>query len=442
MHQLLQKQQQPWKRWMQFFLVGIVLMAAGVLVSISSDGAWTNDHNMIARRVQKVQNGESTFMEGIDDLRIAAFGSSVTSGSGLENPKEEAYPHLVSKFVDNYGMHSGSPNYPAVCTETLVGEFKIYDVIILEYWLMAQQGLKDLAFKIRDRYSNAIILLVKIMGPAHARRKESPLSRSHVTFPQWRDANGLKGAATNDIIDAINADTGFWFFPKRPGVERYIKGIRNNIGAHRVSLPHMKTDKETLIMRFQMFDRDHTKLNSMGHAMLANMTTGTIENTLKFASPHELIANEKLGTWGRGDKCQFWASVEDYTVEHSESIEVKKWRQLSTLDISGSGNLTFSNPFANGRHLYVTFLTSKNEFTPPKIQTRIGSLGKKHELQPSYGIPNHNVRTVSIGKIHPGRHTISVSVLEKTGSPFRILGLTLTDENALPSEFGFMPPFK
>lgn len=397
----------------------------------------------IARRVQQVKDGGS-FMEGIEDLRIASFGSAITLGAGLDNERE-AYPYLISNRTDNYAVLSGNPNFPAVCTQTLIGDERMYDVILLEYWLAAEQGLKELAEKLRNRFPDAMIILVKVMTPVHARRKESKSSKKHVSFQEWKDKNGLKaGVSTNAIINAIEADDGFWFFPKRAKADRYVGRVKKSIGAFRVRLEHRPTDKETLQLYLQLFDHKHTKLNALGHQFLGYMVKGTIENKLKFASPHALIENEKFGTWGKGDECQFWSSMHEYDEDHSESIEFNKWNRKGsfTLDINDSGNFTVHNKFVDERMLYVSFLTTSDDFFPPKIQTRIGSDGAPHQLQPSYTNPKHNVHTVPIGKIPAGSVTINVDFLEdRNGYPFRIVGLTLTDEMSVPHEFGFMPRF-
>lgn len=86
-----------------------------------------------------------------NDLRLAAFGTSRTYGSGLGlERKEKAYPYLLSKDANNLAIRAAGPQYPALCTYSMLGE-EHYDVIFLEYNMKADDNLLVLSQRLRDR---------------------------------------------------------------------------------------------------------------------------------------------------------------------------------------------------------------------------------------------------------------------------------------------------
>ena len=102
------------------------------------------------------------------EIRYAAFGSSVTWGSSLDNREREAYIWRLSESDQdrgtNYAIRATGPNYVAACLSSMIGEEE-YDVIILEYYMHAQEGLLTLAKRVRERFPEAIIIMTRFWGP-------------------------------------------------------------------------------------------------------------------------------------------------------------------------------------------------------------------------------------------------------------------------------------
>jgi hypothetical protein len=87
----------------------------------------------------------------LDDLRLVAFGTSRTYGSGLGlERKEKAFPYLLSTNASNLAIRAAGPQYPALCTYSMLGEEQ-YDVILLEYNMKADENLLRLSQRLRDR---------------------------------------------------------------------------------------------------------------------------------------------------------------------------------------------------------------------------------------------------------------------------------------------------
>ena len=60
------------------------------------------------------------------------------------------YHHYIIFFL--------GPNYPSICTQTLIGNDNVYDIIILEYFSMVYDGLLQLVKRLRQRFPDAILI--------------------------------------------------------------------------------------------------------------------------------------------------------------------------------------------------------------------------------------------------------------------------------------------
>ena len=62
-----------------------------------------------------------------DGLRYLIFGSSISWGAAIPN-RFDSYPYLLSKDATNLALRANGPNFPSVCTQTMVGDTNVYDV--------------------------------------------------------------------------------------------------------------------------------------------------------------------------------------------------------------------------------------------------------------------------------------------------------------------------
>eukprot|EP00957_Ditylum_brightwellii_P166109 12646512-Ditylum_brightwellii.AAC.1 len=109
----------------------------------------------------------------LTDLKFLTLGSSVSWGAGLPN-RYKAYPYLLSSNPSdstNLAVRAAGPKYPSVCLQSmLLGDKKEekeqeYDVIVLEYYFKSKDGLYDLTSRLRIRYPDAIIILLRLWMP-------------------------------------------------------------------------------------------------------------------------------------------------------------------------------------------------------------------------------------------------------------------------------------
>jgi hypothetical protein len=94
-----------------------------------------------------IGTGTGTYFE---QLRFVAFGTSRTHGAGLKNRNEQAFPFLLSKGAHNLAIRAAGPQYPALCTYSMLGDNQ-YDVILLEYNMKVNENLLRLGRRLRDR---------------------------------------------------------------------------------------------------------------------------------------------------------------------------------------------------------------------------------------------------------------------------------------------------
>ena len=432
------------------FLMMMGLLAFSVVLSLIDQGpqAARSQALEVDRREQQIRPPQMNrgLVKGRGTLRIAAFGSANMWGAGLEN-RFDALPYLLSNEVDNYAMFSAGPNYPSVCTETIVGDDNMYDVIFLEYWLKASQGLPDLAHRLHERFPRAMIFFVKVWAPLHARRRasEEP-GGEEVMFETWRNDRFPPDAQINEVINAIKEDDGYWYFPEHPDADQIINNVRKEVGGYNIRIPKKDTGKETLMSFLHFFNQIHAQLSPMGHEFLANMTKSTIKKKLEGSSVQELVAAAENGSWGGGDSCSLWFTAGGYKSEFSPELVMNNFDPVMgkyAIEVTSKGWLTVENPFDNERTVYVSFLSTV-EGVYPEATASIGESGAPVLLvpvNPGDTKGTHNPRTVAIGKVPPGKSKIYITPQGITSNFFRLVGVSITNELAVPLEYGFGPQF-
>jgi hypothetical protein len=457
---------------MKAFLIGVGLMAFSVVLSLVDRPLSTQGQSEVLDRRAVVQNpsGQTVreLIRGRGTLRIAAFGSANMWGAGLEN-RFDALPYLLSDEVDNFAMFSAGPNYPAVCTQTMLGDDKVYDVIFLEYWLKASQGLPDLARRLRRRFPNALLFFVKLWTPLHARRKESEGSVDEVTFEEWRKTRfPYENYQVNDIVKALEEDQGYWYFPDHPEADLIINDARIEVDGYNIRILKKDSGKETLTFYLHFFNTINAHLSPMGHDFLATMAKKTIQNKLDGISGDALVEKAEMGDWGKGDSCHVWFTTGAYKSEVSPELVMTQYDTLMgkfALEVTAPGWLKVINPFEDERTLYMSFLANVEGYypeatvslgipsaadggsTPPQ---RLVPVIPPSELSVVVSFDNTTAvksvdtpRTLAIGKIPPGETQVFITPEGTTVGDhyFRIVGVSLTDETVVPLEFGFGPQF-
>lgn len=424
-------------------LQGLCLLAlsAVFMVSFKSTFLFNEEHRAL------LNNG--------DPLRIAVFGTSNSWGAQLGD-RYKAYPYRLSPTVDNYAYFSSGPNYPAVCLQSILGDDAIYDLILIESYVSgAEHGLAQLAERLRTRFPEAIIIVMKFYGPFDAVRRVNADDKAYLELNQWKKTLDLPDTQLNTFINAIEADDGAWRFKKHPNADHAINKVVRNIGAYQFHLPKAETAKKTLISYMRFFDTEnHMRLSEKGHNYVYDMckqiVTKHILGNKKNRLRHVDEGHTRVGTWGHGDSCKVWLTSGGMTHVFDEgTMDLKQYDSNHgkfALEISGPGWIDIKNPFEDARTLYLSYITSKTESDYPDLKVDNGS--QSFELISFVG-PNdkHAVgitKTVPVGEVgalEKPRLILTPINTEGKKFPFRLVGTTFTNTEIAPLEFGFGPQF-
>lgn len=379
-------------------------------------------------------------------LRLAVFGSSSAWGAGLAS-RFTAYPFLLSDLVTNYASYAGGANYPAVCTESIVGDDKIFDVIVLDYFYTSRQGLTPLVAKLRRRFPSALMIFVKVWYPYQARRILPDGSQEKLSDFQTRlfGPDGVFENKTN-LIEALVADDAEWIFIDRT-VEHDL--INETSSAYNVTLYELdgsgEDAKQALIKYLDLFENSptHSHLSEFGHQVLADGIDDLIKQEVP--QPDQKIKDAPLGSWGKGDSCHFWFTTGACRFEFSPNYVLDQYDEFLgffALEINSEGTINVTNPFQDPRHLYLSFMSIDQAGVFPKVE--LVTLDNMI-LDPVTTLSTGGImvpRTIPVGLLPPGLTQIQVKPLEVAKFPFRLVGASFTDEEVVPDEFKFAPPYE
>ena len=91
------------------------------------------------------------------------------------------------------------------------------------------------------------------------------------------------------------------------------------------------------------------------------------------------------------------------------------------------------------RTLYVHYLTSEKEGDYP--DAKISFEGQIREYLPTLNNvdKHHDIRTLAIGQVPYGETNVTITPIGTATYPFRLVGMTFSNEIAVPLEWGFGP---
>jgi hypothetical protein len=399
-----------------------------------------------------------------DRLRLVVFGGANSWGIGLKS-RFMAYPYLLSQTVDNFAHSSMGPNYYAVCSETIIGDDTLYDVIVLDYWLKYTQGLDDLAHRLRDRFPQAIIILMRNWEPIHFRRKVSNSKdiKESQNIIQWKLENGLEGASLSTVIEALEKDTGYWYLPERGTADATLWQIVQTIGGYEFSFQQRETGKQTLVDFLGYFDEtQHSHVSELGHKAITEAMTFIIQSHRKknMDGTMTMISSNVQGNWDGGDVCDFWYftggtrssfgnfQMSQFDVRNGHfglelltnvSSPEEAWITISNRLKDDSQEMTSSSSsLSTSRTLFMSYHTSKMDGFYPNVEVTV--LGHTVTLNTWNTMDeHHDIRTVAIGSIPMGKTNITMIPISLGQEPFRVIGMTLSNEKITPLEWDFGP---
>lgn len=430
-------------------VVSTVILLACFVILLPTISTTAVDKRHLVAPIQPYETTEQharQLVKGKGTLRIAVFGSSNAWGAMLES-RFDAFPYLLSPEVVNYADFSAGPNYVATCVNSIIGNDS-FDVFILDYWLKAPEGLDELASRLRERFPQAIMVFSKLWSPNTARRQPFQGSSDEMNIYEWKTSLGIQKGDYESTKRALLADDGYWYFPNYVNADTTFDETVESVGGVKFEFPKKPTAKETIIDYLGYFDETyHNHVSSLGHEVIARIMKEIIQIQYRIV-PNLGVTDNVVGTWGAGDSCHLWYTTGGCKFDHSpnwEMIEFDKDRGKYALHVDDEGWIDVKNEFDNDRTLYLSFLSTDENWYPMTNVSFEGANGFiSMELNPATGQDKrhaHITKTIPVGKIPPGTTRIVLKPLEQAFLPFRLLGASLTNEVAVPLTYGFGPSF-
>ena len=381
------------------------------------------------------------------EIRYAAFGSSVSWGAALKNREEEAYIWKLSKEHGvNYAIRSSGPNYPKSCLFTMMGDEE-YDVIILEYFMHAREGLKSLAKRVRDRFPDAIIIILRLWYPIQFQNKgiECPncTGRGHYELLEFVRTRGFGPTASDYIHNpefhkAISQTPDVWAMPERFDVLFQLQDeTANEIGAYMVKMPFtLRRDGPGgwLDIGDKLLAQDSFHLGPMGHEDIANQVQAIVDRV-------GVPKNMRVNKFSHIDQCYNWFQTGEIgpglTFGSNGKVATMPNTQKYVLSFDGgNGNdekeswFEIDNQNDGEMELFVGYMTTGPAPSKYPMVEAIRENGERYLLDPNargWNKPVHVSALVNLGRVAPHfRARVSFKSLELTEWPFRMIQLMVT----------------
>mmetsp|Transcript_7140 Transcript_7140/g.9674 ORF Transcript_7140/g.9674 Transcript_7140/m.9674 type:complete len:556 (+) Transcript_7140:194-1861(+) len=387
---------------------------------------------------------------------------------GVYDP-QYSYPFLLSKNHATEATRSvtrvadglSGPKYVSVCTESLIkealGKDGHFDVIVLDYFSKAIDGLYELAGRLRHRYPDAIIIILRLWKPVHINWMKKGERRG--SLRDWGLHLSEKYGRT------IRYGTEEWFehlnktslklewqdFTERDGV---VHAIEQDFGAKTFRLEMERDDpKLTLAQHHELFYPDYTHVSVLGHRHLYYAIMEFVREGLR---TYPKVGHVTAGDWGAGDSCHSWyLSGKLPTDNHIEGLKMEEFRlshSLSSHFVHGastgvqrpnkSGWMRIHNPFSGDRNLIISYMAigpapcqyPLTEITVYDLQSNLISKVTANPCTNKHGRQVvHTINTLMVGSIPPGYVNLRWSRLsEPVGAPalpFRLTAVQVVGED-------------
>ena len=365
-------------------------------------------------------------------LRYLTFGTSRTWGSGLDDRFKEAYPYLMSPDVTNLAKRATGPAYPALCTQSLVGT-RLYDVIVLEYYMDNANKIIKLAQRLRGRFPDALILFVKLWLPSRYRNKTAP--RGKKSMKNWAKANGYDDHNSKEFKKFLTSETGpdDWDLLEKPDYGENVRAAADAVGGHMINLPNPINAHDAILSYGQYFLPDMIHFSPIGHDYIKQ----AIENAIKESQFFK--RQNKVNPWAERDECDDWhesGKTKEYHSEELQMIEYSNGKFALEVPPSG-GYIQLLNPMQHEAHVYLNFLTTGPDKKYPKATLALKRkanfphvMGQPVEVDPWNPDAQSDVHItdmVRVGTV-PARGRPVLVILPEEGEsdwPFRITGVAV-----------------
>jgi len=388
-----------------------------------------------------------------EDIRYASFGTSMTWGATLEDRETEAYIKILSQEKGtNYGIRSSGPNYPAACTHSMLGKEE-YDVIVIEFFATAFQGLMELVQRLRQRFPQAIIIIARFWDPTFLVNKDGTdlrswgrqhaLGNEFIHKPEFREM--FKETYEESEWKWSFLTTHKWFVDVQEAAAK-------ELGAY--ILP-MAWNQEAfgedgfISLGEKHLGPDSYHLSKYGHADLARRVKALVD---RVGVPKD---ESTMGYFSSADYCLNWfqTGIIGDGLAYSDNAVVEKMPNTEKYAMSfegeGESYIEMTNPSEHIMTFFIAFMTTgPAPCKYPKTEATRED-GTKFFLDPlatPWGAnPEQKVhvsRLLKVGEVQPhktARVTFESLEEEETERPFRLVQVVLTERAEFGKQFGAMP---
>jgi len=357
-----------------------------------------------------------------EHLRILAFGTSRTFGVGV-NHQHKAFPSLISRNnTKNVAMKASGPQYSALCTQTMVGDDGLYDVILFEYNLLADDYLMILARRLRARFPQATMIFMRIWLPfqfRHVPSNKAVLQLLHERFGPAPSKPATELLAS--LVEGTQSED--WIFLESWEKKKLLERVATEVGGYVYHMPRPDNAIEALTTYARFYTPDVNHYTQAGHRFLQQQLVKVM---------HKLKAQRtsELGAWHDTDVCELWYETGTLAIQHEAPI-VKFLNTRYALELATSESyLVTKNPFPDRSvSVWIDFMSGSPTGQYPKSRIRL-------EDQSPVKI---NPRLKGKGELHVMKHAY-VGMLEQSAAakltvkaldgdafnPFRIVGVAYT----------------
>ena len=366
-------------------------------------------------------------------LLYLALGTSNTWGSGIgeENPTPFTYPALMgSTRVKNLGSRASGPGYPAVCLQTMVGDSP-YRVIIIEYMLRADEGLGQLAHRVRHRFPQAVLIFLDVWYPRMVSVIGSGIrpDNDRIGLKAYQNHLGFKGLNDPDFINHLQTNPHKMIINHRFDLQAIQRKIARSVSGYVWHMP-MPTKEDQVgahvAQLAPLFSDDFKHLSKRGHAYVAR----GLKRLLRSMPPNNLptMTMPMMNPWSCEDSCASWFLNGKVPHEYGSRIKLIMFDEEAgnyALEVDSSGgSLILKNPFLEPATLYFSYMATGEPRQYPKTRVTVGT--NSTIVDPVYGGPDHTAVTTKIGILQPGSNAVQIQPLETFDLPFRLVATSIT----------------
>jgi hypothetical protein len=382
---------------------------------------------MIRRRLFKEKDLRS--------LWVLALGTSDTWGAGIvggyKEPTPYTYPSLVgTEKVKNLALRASGPGYPAVCLESLVGE-KTYGVIIIEYMLRADEGLKLLATRLRSRFPGALLIFLDIWYPRMIRVVNSGIrpDKESIGLEAYQKGLGFNSLHDPGFIKHLERNPHTMFLKHRSDLQEIQKEIVRSVNGYIWHFPIPEDHNQLgahIAQMAQYFSDDYKHLSNKGHLFVGR---GIKRLLLSIPARRVMMRHND---WEAHDSCETWMFTGRTTHKHGDRIKMvifDRGADKHALEIDPSGGtLLIQNPFDNPAALYISYMAGALGRYP---RTRVTIGDDSMIVTPKLDDETlHVAMTSKVGVLRAGGNSVRFEALDAAAWPFRVVATSITQVEA------------